>query len=108
MNPLNKDDIAFLSGACCLRNVYVIVFLPESPPRHARTAGWCLDEDDIPDDIDDEDLKNDPISQMDMTVRCSVSVFTVAVTFTFFGRFYSYRFHSLTTMFLTTLVPRPI
>lgn len=42
MNPLNKDDIAFLSGACCLRNVYVIVFLLESPPRHARTAGWCL------------------------------------------------------------------
>ena len=68
----------------------------------------AFDEDDIPDDIDDEDLKNDPISQMDMTVRCSVSVFTVAVTFTFFGRFYSYRFHSLTTMFLTTLVPRPI
>ena len=30
--------------------------------------GAAFDEDDIPGDDDDEDLKNDPISQMDMTV----------------------------------------
>lgn len=30
--------------------------------------GSAFDEDDVADDNDDEDLKNDPISQMDMTV----------------------------------------
>ncbi|KAL5519373.1 hypothetical protein ACEPAH_1056 [Sanghuangporus vaninii] len=50
VNPLNKDEIAFLSDML--------------GPR----AG-AFDEDDIPDDMDDEDLKNDPISQMDMTAH---------------------------------------
>ena len=31
--------------------------------------GVAFDNDEVLDDIDDEDLKNDPISQMDMTVR---------------------------------------
>lgn len=31
----------------------------------------AFDDDGLPDDNDDEDLKNDPISQMDMTVRPS-------------------------------------
>lgn len=31
--------------------------------------GVAFDNDEILDDNDDEDLKNDPISQMDMTVR---------------------------------------
>ncbi|EJD03488.1 ARM repeat-containing protein [Fomitiporia mediterranea MF3/22] len=50
VNPLNKDEIAFLSDML--------------GPR----AG-AFDEDNIPDDMDDEDLKNDPISQMDMTAH---------------------------------------
>lgn len=29
----------------------------------------AFDEDALPDDNDDEDLKDDPISQIDMTVR---------------------------------------
>lgn len=32
--------------------------------------GTAFDSDDLPDEFDDEDLKGDPISQMDMTVRC--------------------------------------
>ncbi|PAV22617.1 ARM repeat-containing [Pyrrhoderma noxium] len=48
VNPLNKDEIAFLSD----------ILGPK---------GTAFDEDDIPGDDDDEDLKNDPISQMDMT-----------------------------------------
>ena len=35
----------------------------------------AFDDDDIPNDIDDEDLKNDPISQMDMTVRAFIPMF---------------------------------
>ena len=31
--------------------------------------GVAFDNDEVLDDNDDEDLKNDPISQMDMTVR---------------------------------------
>jgi len=31
--------------------------------------GMAFDNDEVLDDNDDEDLKNDPISQMDMTVR---------------------------------------
>jgi len=31
--------------------------------------GMAFDNDDILDDSDDEDLKNDPVSQMDMQVR---------------------------------------
>jgi len=31
--------------------------------------GMAFDNDEVFDDNDDEDLKNDPISQMDMTVR---------------------------------------
>lgn len=34
----------------------------------------AFDEDAIPDDNDDEDLKDDPISQMDMTVRIRCSL----------------------------------
>ncbi|THH01586.1 hypothetical protein EW145_g6890 [Phellinidium pouzarii] len=47
-NPLNKDEIAFISDML--------------GPRAA-----AFDNDDFPDDNDDDDLKNDPISQMDMT-----------------------------------------
>lgn len=31
--------------------------------------GMAFDNDDVLEDADDEDLKNDPISQMDMQVR---------------------------------------
>ncbi|KAH8119757.1 ARM repeat-containing protein [Phellopilus nigrolimitatus] len=50
VNPLNRDEIAFLSDVL--------------GPR-----GGAFDDDDIPDDNDDEDLKNDSISQMDMTAH---------------------------------------
>ncbi|KAI5119706.1 hypothetical protein M0805_001421 [Coniferiporia weirii] len=49
-NPLNKDEIAFLSDML--------------GPR-----ATAFDDDDVPDDNDDEDLQNDPISQMDMTAH---------------------------------------
>lgn len=41
--------------------------------------GVAFDNDEILDDNDDEDLKNDPISQMDMKVRrvCSTTLITV-------------------------------
>jgi len=36
--------------------------------------GVTFDNDDYLDDNDDEDLKNDPVSQLDMQVRCVGSV----------------------------------
>lgn len=35
--------------------------------------GVAFDNDELLDDNDDEDLKNDPISQMDMTVRWTLN-----------------------------------
>jgi len=37
--------------------------------------GMAFDNDDVLDDSDDEDLKNDPVSQMDMQVRLELTLF---------------------------------
>ena len=69
VNPLNKDEIAFLSGMYASRNTQCLSPSLTLLSDMLGPRAGALDEDNIPDDNDDEDLKNDPISQMDMTVR---------------------------------------
>ena len=62
---MKDEEYAFLSG----RPRCPLTRMPHSQiPDMLGPRGTAFDADDIHDAFDDDDLKNDPISQMDMTV----------------------------------------